>query len=70
MRIHLDEVEELGSFIELEAPVAAIADLTTARERVRTLREAFDVADTDLIGASYCDLAADRPTAGVGPHGG
>jgi predicted adenylyl cyclase CyaB len=70
VRIHLDEVEGLGSFIEFEAPVPVAADLTFGQERVWTLREAFGIADADLLGGSYCDLAANRPTAGVGPHGG
>jgi adenylate cyclase, class 2 len=69
VRIHLDEVEGLGSFIEFEAPVAAAADLIAEQERVATLREKFGIADADLIGGSYCDLAADRPPAEVGPHG-
>lgn len=68
VRIHLDNVEGLGSFIEFEVPVPTAADLTVGEERIWTLREAFGMADADLIGESYCDLAANRPAAGVGPR--
>jgi adenylate cyclase, class 2 len=57
VRIHLDRVEGLGHFIEFEA--IAGGDVSSAETRVETLRQAFDIEDGDLIGGSYCDLAAD-----------
>ncbi len=70
VRIHLDEVEGLGGFIEFEAPVPATAEVAVCEERVGELSRAFGIADSDLIGGSYCDLWAERRTAGVGCHGG
>ena len=70
VRIHLDEVEGLGGFIEFEAPVPAGADLRTGEGQVRGLRDAFEIADADLVGESYCDLIANRAAAGVGSDGG
>jgi adenylate cyclase, class 2 len=56
VRIHLDEVEGLGSFVEFEAIAPRDSDLSRERELVRSLREAFAIEDTDLIGPGYCDL--------------
>jgi adenylate cyclase, class 2 len=57
VRIHLDRVEGLGSFIEFEAvaPPGGI-DLAGCEARLTDLRGSFGIADADLIGASYCDL--------------
>jgi adenylate cyclase, class 2 len=57
VRIHLDHVEGLGNFIELEATVVADSDSSRQKGQIRTLRETFDINDSDLIGISYGDLA-------------
>ncbi len=57
VRIHLDQVDGLGNFIEFEAIAPAASDLSHEKAQVRTLRQAFDIADADVIGGSYCDLA-------------
>ena len=57
VRIHLDEVEGLGSFIELEAVADPESDLTQEQQRVQTLRDAFGIAEDDLVALSYSDLA-------------
>jgi adenylate cyclase class 2 len=56
VRIHLDAVEGLGSFIEFEAIVADASDLAREKAQVRSLRETFAIDGADLIGESYCDL--------------
>lgn len=56
VRIHLDLVEGLGSFIELEAVAAASSDLSLERQKVAALREEFGLADADLLAGSYSDL--------------
>ncbi len=65
VRIHLDRVDGLGDFIEFEAIVpSASADLAEAAGQVEALRQAFDIADDDLIGESYCDLMPAAPATG------
>lgn len=64
VRIHLDDVEGLGNFIEFEAVAPPESDLSAETERVRFLRERFQIADTDLIGVSYCDLLPREPQPG------
>jgi predicted adenylyl cyclase CyaB len=56
VRIHLDEVEGRGRFIEFEAVAAAGSDLSLEAELVDRLRRAFGVEDADLIGHGYADL--------------
>ncbi len=56
IRIHLDEVEELGSFIEFEG-VATAARAADAFEPLLTdLRRRFGIEDEDLLAVSYSDL--------------
>lgn len=56
VRIHLDAVEGLGSFIEFEAIASADSDFSREQAQVAKLREAFGIADADLIASSYSDL--------------
>lgn len=56
VRIHLDLVETLGSFIEFEAIVAAGSDLSQERQKVEGLRAEFGLADADLVASGYSDL--------------
>src|SRR5215210_79252 len=48
VRIHLDEVRGLGSFLELEAVAAAGSDLGREREQVAHLREVLDIPEAAL----------------------
>lgn len=57
VRIHLDRVDDLGDFIELEAVAPPDSDLSREEEQVRSLRTKLGVEDSDLISVSYCDLA-------------
>jgi homotetrameric cytidine deaminase len=61
VRIHLDEVEGLGSFIELEAVAAPDSDLTLEQAQVAALRERLEIGDDVLVGESYSDLLLDSP---------
>lgn len=73
VRIHLDDVEGLGSFLELEAVAPAGSDLTHEYELVAELRDAFSIADELLCAHGYADqlLLAGRGLRvlppGVGP---
>ena len=59
-RVHLDEVEGLGDFMELEVVLAAgegrSAGLTVARE----LAQRLGVAEGDLVARAYIDLLEAR----------
>jgi homotetrameric cytidine deaminase len=61
VRIHLDEVEGLGSFVELEGVAEDASDLSAEGERVATLRAELSIADDDLVPTGYADLLAERP---------
>jgi homotetrameric cytidine deaminase len=56
VRIHLDDVDGLGTFVELEAPEDG-----DPAARVERLSEALAIADGDLIAGSYSDLLLDGP---------
>jgi len=54
VRIHLDEVEGLGTFLELEAVFDGTAEQEAREhERVARLLRELGVAETDLIDTSY-----------------
>lgn len=55
VRIHLDQVTDLGSFIELEAVAPPEPDLVYERELVSELRERFRITDDRLIAHGYAD---------------
>ncbi len=56
VRIHLDVVEGLGTFLELEAVVDADHDEAACRAAVHRLLPAFGVDEADCVRASYGDL--------------
>ena len=62
VRIHLDEVEGLGSYLEFEAVADADSDLSGEREKVERLRTELGIEDADLLGASYSDLLLGTPS--------
>jgi homotetrameric cytidine deaminase len=57
VRIHLDEVEGLGSYMELEALVHD--DEALARERLDRVRDTLRIGDANLVSGSYSDLLLD-----------
>jgi homotetrameric cytidine deaminase len=69
VRIHLDEVEGLGSFLEFEAVAEPGSDLVLERNRVERLRAELGIDDENLVATSYADLVlaggedGDRPAA-------
>lgn len=56
VRIHLDEVAGLGTFVELEAVMGADEPDEIGQQKVAVLREQLGIADEDLVGVSYSDL--------------
>jgi len=63
VRIHIDDVDGLGSFVELEGVAAPGSDLTAEAARVGELRRQLGIAGEDILAVSYCDLLA-TPRAG------
>ena len=56
VRIHLDHVEGLGDFVELEGVAAADSDLTAERSTVERLKRDLGVADEAIVAQGYADL--------------
>ena len=52
-QVHLDEVDDLGTFIEFERPVT---NLPADRRVLESLMEELDVKAEDLVTVSYSDL--------------
>ncbi len=68
-RIHLDEVEGLGSFIEFEVPVKGLE--ADAARTLSFLRKAFSIGEGDCFRHSYLDLTLQSARgAGYAPPGG
>lgn len=63
VRIHLDEVEDLGTFVELEAVIPDAGELATAHEKVAQLRGELRIEDDELVAGGYADLLLAAPQA-------
>ncbi len=56
VRVHLDKVQDLGSFVELEGLVEDPAELMEIDNEVRGLQRALGIDDRSLVKESYSDL--------------
>jgi adenylate cyclase class 2 len=56
VRIHLDTVKELGTFVEFEAECKTPSQLKQAPAQIKFLKKAFGIENTRLISKSYIDL--------------
>ncbi len=56
VRIHLDEVENLGCFIEFEAIVSRDFDVKQCHASLDALRKEFEPILGEPVAVSYCDL--------------
>ena len=61
VRIHLDKLQDLGTFVELEGSVQDAAELAVVAEEVRALQQALAIDDRSLVKESYADLIAPTP---------
>lgn len=60
VRIHLDEVEQLGTFIEVEAVAPPDSDLTHEHRLVAELRDALGITDERLVALGYAEQLIHR----------
>lgn len=65
VRIHLDSVERLGRFIELEAVAPPDSDLAHEYQLVSELRDALAIADERLVAVGYAEQLRARPCDAV-----
>ncbi|MGC3970849.1 MAG: class IV adenylate cyclase [Pirellulales bacterium] len=56
VRIHLDEVSQLGEFIEFEAVLGPEVNESARHAQVEFLQTAFQLAVDDLVAVSYVEL--------------
>jgi predicted adenylyl cyclase CyaB len=56
VRIHLDQVEGLGEFLEFEAVFQTLGDKERAASQLAALSGQFGIEPADLIAGSYSDL--------------
>lgn len=59
-RIHLDEVEDLGSFLELEVELTDGQSAAEGERIARELMARLGIAEEDLVATAYVDLLRDR----------
>lgn len=59
-RIHLDQVEALGSFLEIETVLSEGEPAVNGMSEIHHLLDVLDIQSTDLIAASYVDLMIKR----------
>jgi predicted adenylyl cyclase CyaB len=55
VRIHLDRVDGLGNFIELEAVAEAGTDLDREYKSITELRDALGITDERILASGYSD---------------
>jgi homotetrameric cytidine deaminase len=58
VRIHLDHVEGVGDFVELEGVAGPDSDLSRERALVERLRVSLGVDDDAIVASGYADLVA------------
>jgi len=59
VRIHLDNVKDLGHFVELEA-LTEEQGIGESQSRIETLMRALEISNDDLVKGSYGDLLGNK----------
>ena len=70
VRIHLDDVDGLGAYLEIEALADPGSDLGDEHEKVERLRAGLEIEDADLIASSYADLVRELGDTAAGAAAG
>ena len=60
LRIHLDEVRGLGTFLEFEAVLGSDHDAAEGQQLVHQLQERFGIQSSDLLNGSYGEMVERR----------
>ncbi len=60
VRIHLDEVTDLGMFLEFEAVLSRDVHAADGRAQVALLQHEFGITEDDLVDGSYVDLLLEK----------
>jgi len=60
-RVHLDEVEGLGSFVELEVVLDPRESIAAAERTAADLLQTLAIPDGDLVSGAYVDLLDRQP---------
>jgi adenylate cyclase class 2 len=63
VRIHLDAVEGLGTWLELEAVASAHSDLAAEHRKVAELRAVLKMVDEDVVATGYAAMLLERGAA-------
>lgn len=69
VRIHLDEVDGLGRFIEFEAAVSRAHSIRSCHDQIVQLRDSFRPATGEAIAIGYADLLRIERETAAGPAG-
>ena len=67
VRMHVDRVEGLGDFVELEAVASTADGLEAERPRIEHLTDALGIRDARLVTTGYAEMLEARGTA-LGPR--
>jgi predicted adenylyl cyclase CyaB len=59
-RIHIDQVENLGSFLEFEVVLKEGENITDGEIEAKELMKAFKISETDLLSSAYVDMIFDN----------
>lgn len=64
-RVHLDTVENLGAFVELEVVLSDLQTTDDGKQIATALMNELGIAPADLIGPAYIDLIKTKHTSTV-----
>ncbi|MBN2412159.1 class IV adenylate cyclase [candidate division KSB1 bacterium] len=59
VRIHLDRVNNLSTFIEFEAVLDGEKDVKASQARIQFLMDSFSIRQNDLLSKGYCELSSE-----------
>ena len=64
VRIHLDEVDSLGNFLELEGVLGSPPEIAATTKLLQSLRRHFGIEEEMLVRFSYSDLLQQQQKSG------